>query len=352
MNDSTSRPITRARALGTLGAAAAAFTVPTIVMAAAPKQKLDVLVGSEHALVYLAWDLAKGAGYFDAEGLDVNLNYTKGGSEAAQALASGSINFSGNAIDHAISAQKQGKALVMIADFMDQPGITLMTRTADKGKWKSFKDLKGQTVGVTSVGSATHVVGAWMAYKSGLGRDDITFVGVGGGSTMPAALAGGQVAAAFGNEPYASKMIADGRGAAWIDLCDPRQARAALGFNDYCFTGALTRQDVIDKTPDTVQKVVNALVRAQKFIARNSSSNVARALGSDEMRGGLPVEQWVPGFSHARASFTSNGAISPEGVQAVIETNAYFLKESANSVVAARLYNNSFVEKAANTVKV
>jgi NitT/TauT family transport system substrate-binding protein len=344
--------VTRRTALGAMAAAGAAFAVPTIVMAAPPKQSLDVVVGSEHALVYLPWDLAKGAGFFEMEGLDVNLSYTKGGSEAAQALVSGSCNFSGNAIDHAIASQKQGKGLVMIADFMDQPGVTLMTRTADKGKWKTMKDLNGEKVGVTSIGAATHVIGVWMAHRAGLAKDDITFIGVGGGSTMPAALAGGQVAAAFGNDPFVTKMIADGRGVPMIDLFDPRQARLATGFNAYCFTGALTRQDVIDKQPELVQKVINGLVRAQKFMARSSSGAVARAMGSDDMRGGLSVEQWAPGFSHSRTAFTDHGAIDPEGVAAVIATNAYFLGEAAQNVTAANLYNNTFVEKANKTVKV
>ena len=347
----TPHTLTRGAALGSIAAASAVFAVPSIVIAAPPKVSLDVVVGSEHALVYLPWDLAKGAGFFDAEGLDVNLSYTKGGSEAAQALVSGSCNFSGNAIDHAIASQRQGKALVMISDFMDQPGVTLMTRTADKGKWKSFRDLKGEKVGVTSIGAATHVIGVWMAHKAGLGKEEITFIGVGGGSTMPAALAGGQVAAAFGNDPFVTKMIADGRGAPMIDLFDPRQARAATGYNAYCFTGALTRQDVIDKQPDLVQKVVNGLVRAQKFMAKSSSGAVARAMGSDDMRGGLTVEQWAPGFSHSRTAFTRYGEIDPGGVQAVIETNAYFLGESSKAVDASKLYNASFVEKADKAIK-
>ncbi|HEY5350410.1 MAG TPA: ABC transporter substrate-binding protein, partial [Candidatus Lustribacter sp.] len=201
-----------------IGAAAAGvssvFGVPTIVMAAAPKEKLTMTVGSEHALVYFPFDLAQRLGYFDREGLDVELIYTKGGSEAAEALVSGSVDYAGNAIDHAIAAAQRGKNLVMVADFMDQPGVTFVIRPADKGKFASFKDMKGKTIGVTSPGSATHVLGVWMAKQAGISRDDIKFVGVGGGSTMPAALAAGQVDAAIGNDPFVTQMIREGRAAA------------------------------------------------------------------------------------------------------------------------------------------
>ncbi|HYW52923.1 MAG TPA: ABC transporter substrate-binding protein, partial [Dongiaceae bacterium] len=149
--------ISRRTLLGGVAAAGAStvFGVPTIVIAAGPKEKVPIVVGSEHALVYFPWDLAKALGYFDQEGIDAELTYTKGGSEAATALASGTCDYSGNAIDHAIAAAERGKSLVMIADFMNQPGIALMVRPGDRDKYKTFADFKGKTLGVTSIGSAT-----------------------------------------------------------------------------------------------------------------------------------------------------------------------------------------------------
>ncbi|MDB5069810.1 MAG: hypothetical protein JWM87_921, partial [Candidatus Eremiobacteraeota bacterium] len=82
--------ISRRARIGGIAAAGAStvFGVPAFAIAAGPKEKVPVVVGSEHALVYLPWDVAKALGYFDAEGLDVEITYTKGGSEAATALAS------------------------------------------------------------------------------------------------------------------------------------------------------------------------------------------------------------------------------------------------------------------------
>src|ERR1700736_3419415 len=176
--------ISRRTLIGGIAAASTVLTVPTIVMAAGPKEKVPVVVGSEHALVYFPWDLAKALGYFEAEGLDVDMTYTKGGSEASLALVSGTCEYSGNAIDHAIAAADRGKSLVMISDFMKQPGIALMIRPEDKEKYKTFADFKGKTIGVTSIGSATHVLATWMAHRAGLGKDDLKIIGVGGGATM------------------------------------------------------------------------------------------------------------------------------------------------------------------------
>jgi NitT/TauT family transport system substrate-binding protein len=344
--------ISRRTVIGGLAAASASsvFGVPEIVIAAGPKERVPVVVGSEHALVYLPWDVAKNNGYFDQEGLDVDITYTKGGSEAATALASGTCEYSGNAIDHAIAAAERGKSLVMIADFMNQPGIAVMIRPGDREKYKTFADFKGKTIGVTSIGSATHVLATWMAHRAGLGKDDLKIVGVGGGATMIAALAGNQVDAAYGNDPYATTLIKTGRGVQWAGLYTSADTRRALGFREYCFTGALTRGDVIQKSPDRTQKIVNALVRAHKFMATKTSAQIAAAL-SDEFRGGTPQNDWAASYSHSRPAYTQHGEISLDGVRAVIETNGYFLG-TASKVDPAKLYDNSFVEKAARTVKV
>jgi NitT/TauT family transport system substrate-binding protein len=344
-------PLSRRRLLGAIAAASAssAFGMPAAAFAAAPKEKVAVVVGSEHALVYLPWDLAKALGYFDAEGLDVEITYTKGGSEAATALASGSCEYSGNAIDHAVAAAERGKSLVMISDFMNQPGIALMVRPAERERYKTFADFKGKTIGVTSIGSATHVLALWMGKRAGLGKDDLKIVGVGGGATMISALAGNQVDAAYGNDPYATTLMKTGRGVQWVGLYSAAETRKWLGFNEYCFTGALTRADVIAKSPERTQKIVNALVRAQKFMATHTSAQIAAAL-PDEFRGGTPAGDWAAAYSHSRPAYTQHGEIGIDGVRANIEANGYFLGQPPK-VDPAKLFDNSFVEKAARAVK-
>ena len=347
MND-----LTRRRMLRGLAAAGAStvFGVPQFAIAAGPREKVPVVVGSEHALVYLPWDLAKALGYFEAEGLDVEITYTKGGSEAATALASGSCDYSGNAIDHAVAAAERGKSLQMIVDFMNQPGIALMVRPGDKDKYKTFADFKGKTIGVTSIGSATHVLALYMAKRAGLGKDDVKIVGVGGGATMISALAGNQVDAAYGNDPYATTLIRTGRGVQWVGLYTSAETRKWLGFNDYCFTGALTRSDVIQKNPERTQKIVNALVRAHKFMATRTSAQIAAAL-PDEFRGGTPAADWAASYSHSRPAYTQHGEIDLDGVRANIEANAYFLGAEPK-VKPTQLFDLTFVERAAKGVRV
>jgi NitT/TauT family transport system substrate-binding protein len=220
-------------------------------------------------------------------------------------------------------------------------------RPQDREKYKTFRDFKGATIGVTSPGSATHVLGVWMAHRAGLGRDEVTFVGVGAGATMPAALGAGQVAAAIGNDPFVSQLIRAGRAAPLIELFRTADVRAAIGFSAYCFTGALTRAEVAQKNPERTQRVVNALARAQRFMGSHTPEQVAAALPED-FRGGVSVADFAAGFRHSRPAFTQDGAIALEGVRAVMVTNGFFLgnQPSADPV---RLFDNRFVTRARST---
>jgi NitT/TauT family transport system substrate-binding protein len=342
--------VNRRTFIATTAAASAAFAAPTIAIAALPKDRFTVAVGAKHALVYLPWDVAKALGYFDDEGLDVTLTYTKGGTEAGLALLSANVDYSGNAIDHAIAAAQQGKNLVMISDFMDQPGITLLCKPENKGKFPNGASLKGKTIGITSVGSATDVLAHWIAHRNGVARDDIKTVGVGGGATVMAALQSGQVDVVFALDPYATLLLRSGRAVAIADMFSAKVTREWLGFSQDTFTGALTRADVIAKNPERTQKVVNALTRAMKLMATVSAQKLASML-SDEFRGGASVDDWAASYAHSRPAYGPLGRTNIDGVRAVIEMNDFFLGKQSTAD-PSKLFDNSFVEKAIKTVRV
>ena len=90
----------------------AVLVVLALLAAAAPPaaraaEKVTVGIGGVGLMVYLPTALAKSKGFFEEEGLDVEiLDIKGGGSQAASALIGGSVDFSANAIDHAIKASR------------------------------------------------------------------------------------------------------------------------------------------------------------------------------------------------------------------------------------------------------
>ncbi len=178
---------------------------------------VSIAVGAPHVPVYLNFDLAQALGYFTEQGLDVELHYFEGGSDAAAALESGKVDFSGNTMDHVLEAQIAGQHLRMLMNFLDHPCATLVVRSDLAKAIASVQDLRGHKVGVTQLGSATHTLTVFVAAKAGVSASDFEVVEV-GAAAMPDALANGTVDAAMGVPPYTTRLIASGKATVLVDL--------------------------------------------------------------------------------------------------------------------------------------
>jgi NitT/TauT family transport system substrate-binding protein len=109
-------------------------------------------------------------------------------------------------------------------------------------------------------------------------------------------------------------------------------------------TTLLTRPEVIARRPATVQKMVNALVRANKFIVGSSGEELAKALPKD--LAGDP-KLYAESFEHAREAFPPDSLVSREGVARVIETMRVFDAVPAGMKIEPEsLFDNRYVLKA------
>ncbi len=303
---------------------------------------VSIAIGAPKVPVYLNFDLAQAKGYFAEEGLAVDLQYFEGGSDAAAALTSGAADFSGNAMDHVLEAQIAGDDLRMLMNFLDQPCATLVVRSDLVNEIQSLADLRGHTVGVTRLGSATHTLSVFIVDQAGLTTADYTVTEV-GTATMPDALRAGTIDVAMGVAPYTTRLVNAGEATVLLDLCQPAQAQAAMG-GGLPFTGLLTRADVIAERPEVVQKVVNALVKAQLFITTHSPSEIvatlpAAAIGDDVASYTEALAATLPAFSQ------TGGLIDPAGLERFLQLHKTFgtiIKDA--EVDLATLYDNRFVE--------
>ena len=339
--------IDRARFIAGSAAAAGIVAFPRRGEAA---ERITVAIGPGHSMIYVPWDLAAALGYFTREGLDPDFQFVKGGSEAATALTSGAADFSGCGVDHAIIAQLRGKDIPLIAQFMSVPAAGIMIRAADKGKITSFAQLRGRPVGVTSLGAGSHVIALWLAKVNGIPRDGFTVLAVGGDTTAGAALESGRIDALVAYDPLASQLAALGKAVFLYDMYQPEVARRAMQLPVYAFSGALTRSEIAAKRPETCQRVVNALVRALRFMRAKAPAEVARAL-SDEQRGGLSPADWQRTYEHAHAAFTADGEIRLDGVRATAETNLYLADKVGAPLDYTRLIDTRFQIAAKRSIR-
>ena len=306
-------------------------------------EKVTVGVGGVAIMVYLHTALAKAKGFFEEEGLDVEiLDIKGGGSQAASALIGGSVDFSANAIDHAIKAKVQKKDLVAVHSHVRLAMMALVVGDKHKGEIKSIADLKGRPVGVTSPGSQTHMILGYLLAKNGVKPDDVKIIGA-GGNTMPLAIEKDSVHAGMMLDPFFTAFLKQGKGVSLVDMFTIKGTHAAMG-GDVQGTTMLTRPDVIAKRPAVVQKMVNALVKANKVIAASSGEEMARLLPK-ELAGDPAL--YAESFEHAKEGFPADSLISREGVARVIETMRVFGAVPADMKLEPEsVYDNRYVMKA------
>ena len=336
---------------GATNAPPAATPAPGAAATQPPRASVRVAIGSAASLNYLSWDLAKALGYFDDENLDVTLNYAASGNDAATALLSGSVEFTGNSMDQSIKAQIAGKPTKMVVAFSRTPGAAIVVRGDLKDTVKTVKDLKGKTVGATSQGSGTHVVLTYALNQAGLIQDkDYTFKPCGSG-TMAATLDSKAVDACINSDPFITQYVAANKGFILKDYRTIKDTTELIG-GPYQFTGAVTRADFIQQNPDVVQRVVNALVRANRYVQATASKDIAAKLPKTVT--GEDVELYVKTLDAAKGYISPDGVIDPAGAQNVLKMNVEDCKANAtlcgnvkpdDKVDVSALFDNSFAQR-------
>jgi NitT/TauT family transport system substrate-binding protein len=125
--------------------------------------------------------VAREKGFFAKRGLNVELSQI-GGTQQVAALLSGELQFGALGANEVANADLRGADLVMIATCSDLPIFSLF---ANK-KYASVSDLAGQSIGVTTAGSATDAA-AHLFLKQFDMLDKVKVIPAGG--TIPAILA-------------------------------------------------------------------------------------------------------------------------------------------------------------------
>ena len=333
-------------------APAATTAAPAASQTKPPRAAVKVAIGSAASLNYLSWDLAKALNYFEDENLDVTLNYAASGNDAATALLSGSVEFTGNSMDQSIKAQIAGKPTKMVVAFSKTPGAAIVVRGDLKDTVKSIKDLKGKTVGATSQGSGTHVVLTYAMNQAGLIQDkDYTFKPCGSG-TMAATLDSKAVDACINSDPFITQYVAAGKGFILKDYRTVKDTTELVG-GVYQFTGAVTTADFIQKSPNVVQRVVNALVRTNKYIQATASKDIAAKLPKTVT--GEDLDLYIKTLDAAKGYISSDGLVDPLGAQNVLKMNVEDCKSNPtlcgnvkpdDKVDVNALFDNTFALKA------
>jgi ABC-type nitrate/sulfonate/bicarbonate transport system substrate-binding protein len=224
------------------------------------KVKFPVGVSSKvlgYGHLWAAWKM----GFFEREGLDVEVVLMRGTAPAVQAMIAGSISAGLVANDGPIAAVEQGMDLAMVAS------SSKITHMIMGGKnYKSYEDLRGATIGSSTLTSGTAFVLRRALKTKGLEYPrDYKLLNVGGTTSSFAALSAGQIAAAMMAVPNAFQAQEAGFNVI---------GRVADIFPNYLLSAYTVRRSWAEKNRLRVVRFLRAVIQAKKWFEQDKKAAI------------------------------------------------------------------------------
>jgi len=180
--------------------------------------------------------------------------------------------------------------------------------------------------------------------RAGLKPGDVSIIGVGAGSGAVAAMRSGQIDAISNLDPVITLLQRSG------DLKIVTDTRVVADA-DKLFGGPMPAgclyapETLIQRNPNTIQALTNALVRADKWIQAAGPSDIVKAVPESYLLGDRAV--YIDAFLAAKGALSVDGMIPEAGAETARRALASIDPEiAAAKMDLSAVYTNEFVKKA------
>jgi NitT/TauT family transport system substrate-binding protein len=334
------KPLVRALAALVVSAFAA-----TASAQAPEKSKVTIAVGGKSLFYYLPLTVAERKGFFKDEGLEVEIPDFPGGAKALQALVGGSADLVSGAYEHTINMAAKRQPIKAVVLQLKYSAIELVMPKDRAARYKDGRDLKGLKIGVTAPGSSTNMFVDNLLVKAGMKPTDVSIIGVGTGAGAFAAMEKGEIDALVNLDPVVTQLEATGKFVSVVDTRTEKGMQEVYG-GDYMAAVIYTTDEFVKKNPNTVQAVVNAIVRADKWIAQAKPEDIV-ALMPDTYKAGNPA-LYRQGLEKNLAGYSKDGMMSLKAAENVYKVLNQFEPSvmKAGKMDLNATFDNRFVKKA------
>ncbi len=308
---------------------------------AEPKAERTVVRLNEvtHSVFYAPQYAAIELGYFEEEGLTIELTNGGGADKVMTAVVSGQsdIGFAGG--ESCIYVYHQGKEDYprIFAQLTKRDGSFLVGRADEDFSWDT---LKGKTIIGGRLGGMPEMTLEYVLRKNGLEPNaDVTVDTSVQFNMMAGAFTGGSGDYVALFEPSASQVVLEGQG---YILCSLGEESGDVPYTTYFAT-----QSYLKDHADTVQRFTNAIAKAQQWVAQHTDEEVAAVIAPQFPDTDQALVAQVVGRLRAIGAWNETPVMTSQAWERVedIMVGAGQLEEDAR-VPFETLVDNSFAEKA------
>ena len=309
---------------------------------------VTMMVGGINKQIYLPYQLAQSLGFYKKYGVNMVLsNEVAGGVGAETAMASGQVDMAGAWYVHTINFQLQGKAVEDVAQLSGSPGERIMCATGTH--ITSPTQWKGQSIGVTDLGSGTDQLTQYLAARYGLKKGDYSRIAAGDGSTMIAALEHHKILCGMTTQPTVAAIEKLGVGYPAFDLTTTAGVQKWLG-GFVPTAGVLAQTSWVNANKATVQKVVEAIVATMHWLNTHSAADVANVLPQSFVSNTLVTKStYISTLATDKTQFLPDGMMPSDGPGIILNISK-MAGVVTGPVDLGTTYTNSFVIDANKTL--
>ena len=308
---------------------------------AQPLEKIVISAPGPRNISYLPIDMIPAIGADKEEGVALQILHTGGGAVALNNLVTRNADFAVAGFPAAMSLSVNGGDVIGIAPVDDAPLFVLMVRSGLKGKVKRIADLRGKVIGVntsTKNSKTTSQQLAELLLKSdGVDLDSVRIVPAGQSWIEQSSLMiSGTADAVMGDEPFASRLAADGKVFFLANLSDPATTKKISGAN-FLHATLETRSDIIRDEPLKAEKMVRMMVKSLQWIAKHTPEDIVDKLKVSDVEERNSLLLALRKYPHA---FSRDGKFSSSQLK---ETEVFFRKTSEDNAMAQSLKIESII---------
>lgn len=247
--------------------------------ASSPGQPDDVTVGMISIVDVAPIYLGKEKGFFEKRNINLTLKPAEAGTETIPAVLSGDLEFGYSNIVTLLLARAQGLPVKIVTNGNNSTGEDGKDFGAlfvnGNSPITSVADLKGKKVAVNVLQNVVELSVRASADKAGIDPNSIEYVKL-PFPEMPAALANGQVDAAFVVEPFQQIVLSQGGRAIASSLVDAAPDMSVAMY--------FTSEQMLAENPDLAKRFTEAMNESLAYAAEHS----------DEVRQILPTYTKIP----------------------------------------------------------
>ena len=305
-----------------------AFALLLLILSGSPADALDRIriAVSNPNMPNLTAAMAQRRGFFKEENLEAEI-IRMNPNVSITALSTGDVDYC-QLFGAVVGGAMAGLPVRVVAGYLDNWPMTLIAQP----EFKSLKELKGKTLGISSFGATPDVAARLMIKQAGIDPEkEIKILALGSDAARLTALKQRVVDVVVISPPADTQMERQGF----------RILARAYELFSFPYLGLGTHLRKIKERPEEIRRVIKATIRANRFIRENRDEPVAALIAW----GKVEREFAYASYDALRNLFNADGAVPEDGLKLVIEQPRRSNK-IARDVASAEVVDLSFLRAA------